>query len=254
MPSHPSLPVELAQMPPALSIVIAVHDDADNVPSLARELCEVLGERSVEIIFVDDASVDKTVKSVHAVRRDCAQQIRLLRHCHCCGPGIALQTGVRAARAEWIVTLDSDGQNDPADILVLLQALQEHRDCDDLKLIIGNRKSRHAAWLRRMSSQLAERVRQRVLHDDTPDTGCGIKLFHRATFLELPAFEHMQRFLPALFHHAGARVLSVEVRHRPRAHASRESMANRAWQGVVDLFGVRWLMRRAPTVTTVREE
>lgn len=249
-----TVPVELADIPPALSIVIAVRDVADNVPSLAHEICEVLGERSFEIIFVDDASVDKTVKSIHAVRRDCATQVRLLRHCHCCGTGIALQTGVRAARAEWIVTLDSDGQNDPADILVLLQALDEHRNSDDLKLIIGNRKARHADWLHRMSSQIADRVRQRVLHDDTPDTGCGIKLFHRATFLKLPAFEHMHRFLPALFHHAGARVLSVEVRHRPSAHAAKDSIANRMWENVVDLFGVRWLMRRAPTVTTVREE
>ena len=133
-----------------------------------------------------------------------------------------MHTGVRAARAEWVVTLDGDGQNDPADIPVLLEALEQRRP-DDLKLVMGNRKSRQDTWVRRVSSRIANGVRRRMLRDDTPDTGCGIKLFHRATFLELPAFNHMHRFLPALFQRAGARVISVGVRHRPRTRGRRST-------------------------------
>lgn len=151
-----------------------------------------------------------------------------------------MQTGVRAARGEWIVTLDGDGQNDPADIPVLLQALEQGGSSADLKLIVGNRKSRRDPWLRRVSSRIANAVRRRMLRDNTPDTGCGIKLFHRETFLQLPAFNHMHRFLPALFQRAGARVMSVEVRHRSRTHGrSKYGLGNRLWVGIVDLFGAQ---------------
>lgn len=241
---------------PTLSIVIPVRNEADNVASLAREIRDVLAQRGAfEIIFVDDASTDKTVANIRACRHEHVRQVRLLRLCAACGQSIAVHTGVRTARAEWIVTLDGDGQNDPADIPLLLQALEQGQGSADLKLIMGNRTSRHDTWVRRISSRIANGVRQRMLSDDTPDTGCGLKLFHRATYLELPTFNHMHRFLPALFQRAGARVVSVGVRHRPRTSGeSKYGIANRLWVGIVDLFGVWWLIRRAPRLTQVREE
>lgn len=239
-----------------LSIVIPVRDEADNVAPLAQEIFDVLdGVRPFEIIFVDDASTDRTVRNIRAARQFSVPQIRLLRHCMGCGQSIAVQTGVRAARGDWIVTLDGDGQNDPADIPVLLRALEEGGGPGDLKLIVGNRTSRRDSWLRRISSRTANAVRRGMLRDDTPDTGCGIKLFHRETFLQLPAFNHMHRFMPALFQRAGARVISVEVRHRSRTHGrSKYGLHNRLWVGIVDLFGVRWLIRRAPLRAAVTEE
>jgi dolichol-phosphate mannosyltransferase len=242
--------------PRILSIVIPVRDEADNVAPLAREIVAVLADvRPFEIIFVDDASTDRTVRNILAARQASVPQIRLLRHCRGCGQSIAMQTGVRAARGEWIVTLDGDGQNDPADIPVLLRALAEGGSAGDLKLIVGNRKARRDTWLRRVSSRIANAVRRGMLRDDTPDTGCGIKLFHRETFLQLPAFNHMHRFMPALFQRAGARVMSVEVRHRSRMHGrSKYGLNNRLWVGIVDLFGVRWLIRRAPLRAAVTEE
>ena len=239
-----------------LSIVIPVRDEADNVAPLAREIVDVLaGTGPFEIIFVDDASTDRTVRNIRALRQSDVPQIRLLRHCVGCGQSMAVQTGVRAARGEWIVTLDGDGQNDPADIPALLQILEQGGSRGDLKLIVGNRKSRCDTWLRRVSSRIANAVRRRMLRDDTPDTGCGIKLFHRETFLQLPAFNHMHRFMPALFQRAGARVMSVEVRHRPRTHGrSKYGLGNRLWVGIVDLFGVRWLIRRAPPLVKISEQ
>lgn len=241
---------------PFLSIVIPVRNEEDNVAPLAREIHDVLAPRDrFEIIFVDDASTDNTVARILATRREHVPQIRLLRHRIGCGQSIAVRTGVRAARAEWIVTLDGDGQNDPADIPVLLQTLDGAQSTGELKLVMGNRKTRQDNWIRRVSSRIANAVRRGMLRDDTPDTGCGIKLFHRATFLELPTFDHMHRFLPALFQRAGARVVSVPVRHRPRTRgSSKYGIANRLWVGIVDLFGVRWLIRRAPVLTQISEE
>jgi dolichol-phosphate mannosyltransferase len=238
----------------SVSIVIPVCNEAENVKPLTREICAALAEcGAFEIIFVDDASTDSTVRNICAIRRDCAPQIRLLRHSVRCGQSIAVHNGVRAARAEWIVTLDGDGQNDPADIPMLLKETKQ--EDGDLKLIMGNRKLRKDTWIRRVASRIANGVRRRMLRDDAPDTGCGIKLFHRATFLELPAFNHMHRFLPALFQRAGARVISVGVQHRPRlAGESKYGVFDRLWVGIVDLFGVYWLIRRAPKATSISEE
>jgi dolichol-phosphate mannosyltransferase len=236
-----------------LSVVIPVRDEAENVGPLAREIHQTLRARgNFEIIFVDDASTDATVERIIEARRE-VPQIRLLSHSAGGGQSIAVRNGVRAARSEWVVTLDGDGQNDPADIPVLLRALEQRKD--DIRLIMGHRLLRRDTFVRRLSSRIANSVRRGMLRDDTPDTGCGIKLFHRQTFLELPAFNHMHRFLPALFLRAGARVISVAVRHRPRTRGrSKYGVANRLWVGIVDLFGVRWLIRRAPPLTQVMEE
>ncbi len=236
-----------------ISVVIPVCNEVDNVEPLAREVQAALAAYApFEIIFVDDGSTDGTAEAVRAARDAGVPEIRLLQHSRRCGQSAALCTGVRAAHAEWIATLDGDGQNDPADIPALMRAL-DGRDTA-LKLVMGNRTARKDTWLRRASSRIANGVRGRVLRDGTPDTGCGIKLMDRATFLDLPRFNHMHRFLPALFQRAGAQVISVPVRHRPRTRGvSKYGLRNRLWVGIVDLFGVGWLIARNPPPVQITE-
>src|SRR5688500_10328174 len=235
-----------------LSVVIPVCNAADNVGPLAQEIQAALANhRPFEIIFVDDGSTDGTVAAIQTERAT-IPEIRLLRHSQRSGQSKAVCTGVEAARAEWVATLDGDGQNDPADIPELLKAVTGADP--SLKLVMGNRTTRKDTWLRRISSRVANRVRGGLLRDGTPDTGCGIKLMHRATFLRLPWFNHMHRFLPALYQRAGARVVSVPVRHRPRTRGtSKYGLRNRLWVGIVDLFGVRWLILRNPPPIGIRE-
>jgi dolichol-phosphate mannosyltransferase len=236
-----------------ISVVIPVCNEVDNVEPLAREVQAALAAyRPFEIIFIDDGSTDGTAEAVRAARDAGVPEIRLLQHGRRSGQSAAVCTGVRAAQAEWIATLDGDGQNDPGDIPALMQALE--RGDASLKLVMGNRTTRKDTWLRRVSSRVANGVRGRLLRDGTPDTGCGIKLMHRPTFLDLPRFDHMHRFLPALFRRAGAQVVSVPVRHRPRARgASKYGLHNRLWVGIVDLFGVRWLIARSPPPAQITE-
>lgn len=240
---------------PALSVVIPVCNEAENVEPLCLEIQAALsGLAAFEIVFIDDGSVDGTAAEIRALRAR-VPQVRLLRHPTRCGQSVALRNGIQAARADWIVTLDGDGQNDPADIVAMLDLLR--RDASGkVRLIIGDRrKQRQDTWVRLLSSRIANGVRRRMLHDGTPDTGCGIKLLHRATFLQVPAFNHMHRFLPALFQREGADVLSVPVRHRPRTRGvSKYGIHNRLWAGIVDLFAVRWLILRAPPLVKVHED
>ena len=235
-----------------LSVVIPVCNEAENVGPLAREIQAALADhRPFEIIFVDDGSTDGTVAAIQAERKS-IPEIRLLQHSQRSGQSKAVCTGVEAARAEWVATLDGDGQNDPADIPELVRALASAEP--SLKLVMGNRTTRKDTWLRRFSSRVANGVRGGLLRDGTPDTGCGIKLMHRATFMRLPWFNHMHRFLPALYQRAGARVISVPVRHRPRTRGtSKYGLRNRLWVGIVDLFGVRWLILRNPAHISIRE-
>jgi dolichol-phosphate mannosyltransferase len=235
-----------------LSVVIPVCNEAENVGPLAQEIQAALAHhRPFEIIFVDDGSTDGTVAALQAVRAS-IPEIRLLQHSQRSGQSRAVCTGVEAAQAEWVATLDGDGQNDPADIPELLRAVAAAEP--SLKLVMGNRTTRKDTWLRRISSRVANGVRGGLLRDGTPDTGCGIKLMHRATFMRLPWFNHMHRFLPALYQRAGARVISVPVRHRPRTRGtSKYGLRNRLWVGIVDLFGVRWLILRSPPHIDIRE-
>jgi dolichol-phosphate mannosyltransferase len=244
-----------------ISVVIPVCNEADNVGPLALEIQAALAASGpFEIIFIDDGSTDATVATVIATRSQ-VPEIRLLRHSRQCGQSSAVHTGVREARAEWIVTLDGDGQNDPADIPALLSALSASEQQapgerpGKLRLVMGNRTTRKDTWLRRISSRVANGVRGRMLNDGTPDTGCGIKLFHRGTFLDLPRFNHMHRFLPALFQRAGSKVISVPVHHRPRTRGvSKYGLRNRLFVGITDLFGVMWLIRRKPAQVDVTEQ
>ncbi len=224
--------------------------------TLAREISAALdGRLNFEVLFVDDGSSDATAAEVLRIRDGSATPIRLLRHDQCIGQSAGICTGIRAAKAPWIATLDGDGQNDPADIPRLIEALRDYDYDGCLKLVMGNRTTRRDNRLRRLSSRIANSVRRTVLNDGTPDTGCGIKLVERETFLQLPHFNHMHRFLPALVQRAGQRVISVPVSHRQRMQGtSKYGVNNRLWVGIVDLFGVMWLIRRRITQQTVVAE
>jgi len=170
--------------------------------------------------------------------------LRVVHHRTPCGQSAAIATGVDAARTRWIVTLDGDGQNDPGDILRCYRTLREAPA--DVGLVIGHRARRRDTLLKLLSSRIANRVRARVLGDDTPDSACGLKAFTRKTFRSLPRFDHMHRFLPALVQRQGGRVLSLDITQRERTGGrSKYGLHNRLWVGIVDLLGVWWLKRRA---------
>ncbi len=228
-----------------LSIVVPVHNEEENARSLVEETAKALdGHVDYEIIYVDDGSSDGTLAMLQALKAE-QPRLRVLRHLNRCGQSTAIRTGVRAARAEWVATLDGDGQNDPADVLKLLAERDALAD-PQVAMLAGWRHQRHDTFVRRLSSRVANRIRAGMLGDATPDTGCGLKLFRRDVFLEMPYFDHMHRFLPALVQRAGGTVRVVPVNHRQRsAGRSKYGINNRLWVGIVDLFGVSWLKRRA---------
>jgi dolichol-phosphate mannosyltransferase len=237
-----------------ISVVVPVCNEAENVEPLVREIDAALASRRYEMIFVDDGSSDATGINLLRLKSE-FPTLRVLRHSFRSGQSAAVASGVRAARAPWVATLDGDGQNDPADIPSLIAARDApgHRG---VQLFMGNRKaSRKDTAFRKLQSSIANGVRSGLLGDGTPDTGCGIKLFAREVFMELPRFDHMHRFLPALFLRQGARVVSIPVSHRPRTRGtSKYGMLNRLWVGIVDIAGVMWLRRRYKPGLLVREE
>jgi glycosyltransferase involved in cell wall biosynthesis len=230
---------------PELSVVIPARDEAENVGPLLADVRSALdGRVDYEIVFVDDGSADGTPETLRDLART-FPRLRWVRHRTSCGQSAAIWTGVRLARAPWIATLDGDGQNDPADIPALLE-VRAARGADANLLVNGRREKRRDTWVKRTSSRVANAVRARILGDGTADTGCGLKLFPRETFLALPFFDHMHRFLPALVRRGGGEVVSVPVRHRERRHGrSHYGVHNRLWAGVVDMLGVLWLQRRS---------
>ena len=229
---------------PELSVVVPVHNERDNIVPLLTEIAAALrGKADFEIVYVDDSSKDDSLAVLAAAKAQ-FPELRVLRHLSQSGQSTALRTGIRAARGEWIATLDGDGQNDPADIPKLLTMRAESPAA--IKLFAGWRVDRKDTGSKRWASKFANAIRSRLLRDATPDTGCGIKLFERAAFLDLPYFDHMHRYLPALFQRAGWQVKSVPVNHRPRGSGvSNYNNLNRALVGVSDLRGVAWLIRRS---------
>lgn len=226
-------------------VVVPVRNEEENILPLLAEIHAALEHRcEFEVIYVDDGSRDATSRTLReALVR--YPRLRVLVHAHSCGQSTALLTGVRAARADWIATLDGDGQNNPADLPKLLAARDDPARPVNLQLVTGHRRSRRDCWIRRVSSRVANGVRSRVLRDATPDIGCGLKLIARSTYLELPFFDHMHRFLPALVQRNGGATFSVEVSHRPRTRGrSNYGVHYLLWAGIVDLLGVIWLRRR----------
>jgi dolichol-phosphate mannosyltransferase len=238
---------------PRFAIIVAVFNEADNVAPVTEEIVRAatpLGP--FELIYVDDGSDDATPQRLRRLRAGHAM-LRLLRHDRRCGKSAALRTGIGAARAPWIVTMDGDGQDDAAEIPRLLEAAWAAGEPSPL--VAGIRAIRRDRRSRRLATKFANGLRQLLLRDDCPDTACGFKAFRRDAFLRLPAFEGMHRFLPALFQTFGHPLICVPVNHRPRlAGTSKYTNFGRALVGVADMLGVIWLKRRTRLPRRVVEE
>jgi len=239
-------------VPLELSVVVPVRDEADNVAGLVDEIRAALdGRMRYEILYVDDGSRDGTPAILAGVAER-VPELRCLRHAESVGQSAAVLTGVLAARSPLIATLDGDGQNDPADIPRLIEALVQAGGPAKVQAVTGVRARRHDGIAKRFGSRIANAVRRRCLGDDAVDSGCGIRLVTREALLRLPYFDHLHRFVPALLRREGYTVISVPVNHRPRtAGRSKYGTLDRLWVGIVDLLGVMWLMkRRNRTVVT----
>ncbi len=230
-----------------ISIVIPVHNEAENIVPLINEIVAALANAEKhEIIYVNDGSTDNTSKVLAEALKK-TPTLRIINHMKSCGQSTAIRTGVKAAIYPVIGTLDGDGQNDPADIPRLYELLQQKRQEDvRLWMVAGWRNKRHDSGWRLFSSWFANTVRSALLGDNTPDTGCGLKVFLRDKFLDLPYFDHMHRFLPALIIRSGGQVISEPVSHRARSQGvSKYGTLDRLWAGMTDLLGVIWLKQRA---------
>ena len=233
-----------------LSVVIPVCNEEESIGVLIEEITQALAQKyQHEIIVVDDGSTDTTLEVLLKIKKY-LPTLRVIKHLQNSGQSTAVRTGVQHAKSAWIATLDGDGQNDPADIPNLYNELA-NQNLDPWLVVAGYRKKRKDTWLKRISSKYANSIRDRLLRDGTPDTGCGLKVFARDSFLALPYFDHMHRYIPALFQRQGGRVVSVEVNHRHRMQGtSKYGFHNRLWVGIVDILGVRWLQNRARLTET----
>jgi dolichol-phosphate mannosyltransferase len=238
---------------PAVSVVVPVRNEAGNVAPLVSEIAAALeGQWRFEVIYVNDGSSDGTEAALKQLM-ELHSWLRRVRHKQSCGQSAAVRSGVAAAHAPLIVTLDGDGQNDPAFIPALLRALEA--GAPRVGLIAGQRIGRKASGFKKLQSRIANAVRGAVLRDGTRDTGCGLKAFRRDLFLRLPYFDGLHRFLPALVRREGYEIGYADVVDRPRGHGvSNYGMWDRLWVGILDLAGVWWLIRRKKRVPEVSED
>ena len=237
--------VDSKSSPPIeFSIIIPMNNESENVSPLICEITGILDNHFIyEIICIDDGSKDSTLSNLITLKGE-HKNLRICHHKNCKGQSSAIISGVCAARGDVIVTLDGDGQNDPADIPKLVGQYNKEAEFHET-MIVGWRTQRQDNWVRKLSSGTANWARSVLLSDATPDTGCGLKVFGREMFLKLPQFDHMHRFLPILAVRGGGRVFSFPVNHRSRVHGSSSyGIWNRLWIGIVDVIGVMWLVRR----------
>ena len=235
---------------PALSVVVPIRNEAGNIAPLLAEIAAALdGRMAFEVVYVDDGSTDASGAELTRLRAD-RPWLRQIRHAQSCGQSAAIRTGVLAARAPAVVTLDGDGQNDPAFIPALEARLRE-TGCG---LVQGQRVGRQDTGSKKLQSRIANAVRGAILQDGTRDTGCGLKCFRRDVYLALPYFDALHRFMPALVKRDGHGVELVDVVDRPRlTGVSNYGLLDRLWVGIVDLMGVRWLIRRRRRVPRASE-
>jgi dolichol-phosphate mannosyltransferase len=236
---------------PAVSIVVPVRNEADNIAPLVDEIAAALDkDLAFELIYVNDGSTDRTQAELTRLMAS-RPWLRQIRHEISCGQSAAVSSGVIHARAAIVVTLDGDGQNDPAFIPALLEAMTK---APHIGLVAGQRVGRQATGFKKLQSRVANAVRSVVLRDGTRDTGCGLKAFRRDLFLRLPYFDGLHRFLPALVRREGYAIGYVDVVDRPRrAGTSNYGMWDRLWIGILDLLGVWWLIRRRRHIPQVSE-
>ena len=229
---------------PELAVVVPLFEEEENLDALCTQLDAALAGTAFEVVFVDDGSQDGS-RARYPQLKARWPWLRVIMHPRNAGQSAAFCSGVAMARAPAIATIDGDLQNDPADIPRLFELYREKAREGGTWLICGERTNRRDTWVRRLSSRVANRVRGGLLRDGCRDTGCSLKVFSRRAFLLLPPFDHMHRFLPALFARDGGQVVNVPVNHRPRAAGiSKYGIGNRLWVGIVDLFGARWLLAR----------
>ncbi len=237
------MPAQHPTSPPIVSIIAPVLDEIAAAPDLAREIDRAFAGEAVEILFIDDASGDGTAEALAALARE-IPRLRVLRHARNAGQSRAIRTGALAARGDILLTIDGDGQNDPADGPALVAALRTGPS--SLGMVAGERTRRQDRAAKRLASRLANAIRRRLLADGAADTGCGLKAIRRDAFLRLPYFDHMHRYLPALMLREGYAVAFRPVGHRPRlAGRSKYDNLGRLRVAVGDLAGVLWLRRRA---------
>jgi len=236
---------------PAVSVVVPVRNEAGNIAPLVAEIAAALAGHAFEILYVNDGSRDATEEELRSLMT-LRPWLRQIRHAQSCGQSAAVRSGVAAARAAIVVTLDGDGQNDPAFIPALLAALEQ--GAPRVGLIAGQRVGRKTTGFKRWQSRVANAVRGAVLRDGTRDTGCGLKAFRRDLFLALPYFDGLHRFLPALVRREGYDIGYVDVVDRPRHQGtSNYGLWDRLWVGILDLAGVWWLVRRRKRVPECEE-
>jgi dolichol-phosphate mannosyltransferase len=238
-------------VPPAISVVVPVRNEAGNITPLVAEIAAALRGRAFEIVYVNDGSTDATEQELRGLMAE-RPWLRQIRHEQSCGQSAAVRTGVRMAHAPVVATIDGDGQNDPAFIPALIDALEA--GAPRLGLVAGQRVGRKATGFKKLQSRVANGVRSTVLKDGTRDTGCGLKAFRRDLFLALPYFDGLHRFLPALVRREGFAIGYVDVVDRQRGQGvSNYGFFDRLWVGILDLAGVWWLIRRRKRVPHSQE-